>query len=53
MNTRRILVEIALQRAEEYEQQGNKERAQYFLELAEKAEEMYDKIERGEKNENI
>lgn len=47
---RRILVEQALERAEEYEKQGNKERADYFLHLAEKAEEVYNKIESGEKD---
>ena len=50
MQTNRTLVEKALQRAEEYEKQGNKKRANYFLDLAERADKVYDKLESGEKD---
>ena len=43
---RRILVEEALQKAEEYEKAGNKKKAIYFFELAERADKVYNKIEK-------
>ena len=43
----RIIISIALQRAEQYEKQGNKEKADHFLNLAAQAEEVYDRIEKN------
>jgi len=37
----KMLVDLALKKAAQYELEGNKERAEYFLALAEKAEETY------------
>lgn len=45
---RRILVEQALDKASEYEKQGNISQAEKFLALAERADKVYDKIENGE-----
>lgn len=53
MKKHRILVERALQKAEEYEKLGNQAKARYFLELAERAERVYDKIEREEKKTSV
>lgn len=39
----KMLVELALKKAEKYEKEGNKAKAEYFLGLAEKAEEAYKK----------
>lgn len=44
----RKLVEIAWQRAEKYEEQGNEKKVQYYLELADKVNKVYGKIEKGE-----
>ena len=50
----KILVTIALQRAETYEEQGDKVKTEYWLELAEGAERVYNKIEKtGGLNENF
>lgn len=46
---RRSLVEKALEKAGQYEQEGDMKKAKYFLELAEKAEKAYDKYEKREK----
>jgi len=37
-------IDKCLQKAEEYEKKGNKEKAQYFLELAERYEKVYKRI---------
>lgn len=39
----KMLVELALKKAEQYELEGNKAKAEHFLALAEKAEEAYKK----------
>ena len=39
----KMLVELALKKAEKYEQEGNKERAEHFLALAEKADKAYER----------
>lgn len=41
----RILVEQALEKASKYEAEGNKEQAEKFFALAEKAEQVYDKAD--------
>ena len=45
----KMLVELALKKAEQYELEGNKERAEHFLALAEKAEEAYKRKIAGDK----
>ena len=42
---RRTLVEQALDKASEYEKQGNIKQAEKFLALAERAEKVYNKLE--------
>lgn len=37
----KMLVELALKKAEKYEQEGNRKKAEHFLALAQKAEEAY------------
>ena len=43
----KILVKIALQKAEAYEKQGNKAKAGYWLDLAEQVEGVYNRIEKN------
>lgn len=43
----RSLVNRALEKASQYEKEGNTERAEYFLGLAERSEEAYDRKEKG------
>lgn len=43
----RTLVNRALEKASKYEKEGNKEKAEYFLKVAEKAEKVYDELEGG------
>lgn len=50
METNRTLVERAFELAEKYEKEGNKQRADYFLSLVDKANELYDRIESGKKD---
>lgn len=42
----RTLVDRALAKAEQYEKQGDKAKADHFFKLAEKADLVYDKIEK-------
>lgn len=41
----RTLVTRALEKAEHYEQEGNKTKAEYFFKLAEKADKLYNELE--------
>ncbi len=43
----RSLVDAALEKAGQYEKEGNKEETERFLRLAERAEEAYDRKEEG------
>lgn len=48
MEKNRTLVDRALKKAEEAERQGDNARARHFFALAERAEEVYKKIENRE-----
>lgn len=45
----KMLVELALKKAAQYELEGNKERAEHFLVVAQKAEETYKRKIAGDK----